>query len=135
MEQSDFVTTLRQHEQRRIDYASLLNQEAMVDTSSPHSLVDSPWTERTAWKNSYHGVRRDILIAMTQLPDRYSQACGFSLGIFQGRELHSLVDDELCIQMILKALGRAFDRCEETVDRTGQPILCWLRSRHRNQAY
>jgi hypothetical protein len=82
-----------------------------------------------------HELGALILIAMTQPPDRYSCAHGFPLGFYQGLELQSPVEDELCIQMILNALDRVYDRCEETVELTGQPILCWLRSHHRNQAY
>jgi hypothetical protein len=30
----------------------------------------------------------------------------------------------------MQAVDRLFDRCEETVRRTGQPILTWLQSQH-----
>ena len=37
--------------------------------------------------------------------------------------------------LVLQALDRVYDRCEETVLHTGRPILSWLRSRHRQQGY
>lgn len=37
--------------------------------------------------------------------------------------------------MLVAAMNRAFDRCEETLNRTGRPILCWLHTYHETRFY
>jgi hypothetical protein len=68
--------------------------------------------------------------AMTEISSRYSQCCGLSLGHHEASELRSPAADERRLDQVMQAVDRLFDRCEETVHRTGQPILTWLQSQY-----
>ena len=95
----------------------------------------SPWLERTGWADAFGWGRRDILLALTQLPSRWTQQHGYLLGEVDGREHWSSAEDEQRIQCVLTLVDVVFDRCEETVRRTGRPILCRLRSRDPVKAH
>ncbi|KAH7187774.1 hypothetical protein DER44DRAFT_680215, partial [Fusarium oxysporum] len=74
---------------------------------------------------------RDILRAMTRLPDRhllildYIMAQGYRQGDLC---IRSSYVDEQKISCIMKALDLVIDRCENTVRYTGRTLLCWLLS-------
>ncbi|KFZ16365.1 hypothetical protein V501_02264 [Pseudogymnoascus sp. VKM F-4519 (FW-2642)] len=56
-------------------------------------------------------------------------------GEHQGVQSISRKADEKKIRQLMMALDRALDRCEDTMRRTGHPILCWLNSGSRNRFY
>lgn len=124
-----YLRLLRQQERDR-----LLNQ-AVTEVDSQDPLMVSPWIERTRWAETYRGARRDVLVALTVPPTASSQRRGLSLGRLVDLELHSRPEDERRLGQIAQAVDRLFDRCEETVKRTGHPILCWLRSRHARSTF
>jgi hypothetical protein len=95
----------------------------------------SPWVERTGWADVFGRVRRDILLALTQLPSRWTQQHGFLLGEVNGREYWSSAEDERRFQCILTSIDAVFNRYEETIRRIGRSILYWLRSRDPVKAH
>jgi hypothetical protein len=124
-----YLRLLRQQERDR-----LLNQAA-TEVGSQDPLMVSPWIERTRWAETYRGARRDVLVALAVPPTASSQRRGLSLGRQVDLELRSRAEDERRLGQIAQAVDRLFDRCEETVKRTGHPILCWLRSRHARSTF
>jgi hypothetical protein len=79
--------------------------------------------ERTQWQAIYKGARRDILRALTRLPDRRALAIDCFLG--QGTQesdldIVSSSEAEQKISCILGALGIVVDRCEDTINRTSR---------------
>jgi hypothetical protein len=91
----------------------------------------SIWMERTQWQAIYKGARRDILRALTRLPDRRALAIDCFLG--QGTQesdldIVSSSEAEQKISCILGALGIVVDRCEDTINRTSRFLLCWVNS-------
>ncbi|KAF7173667.1 hypothetical protein CNMCM6106_007708 [Aspergillus hiratsukae] len=87
-----------------------------------------PWLERTQWISTYQGVPRDILKRLMLLPAMSSTKHGLQLGFFKGRALTSSAADEERIYHLISALDPMLDRCEETMRRTGHPLLAWLKS-------
>ena len=59
----------------------------------------------------------------------------FPIGQHEGTNLVSKKSDEQKIWQLMAALDRALDRCEETMRRTGHPILCWVNSGSRTRFY
>ncbi|KAH7182216.1 hypothetical protein DER46DRAFT_490812 [Fusarium sp. MPI-SDFR-AT-0072] len=101
--------------------------DAGTDTFAATSL----WLDRTQWPSIYRGSRRDVLRALTRLPDRYSLSADYTLGqgTLEGApNLVSPREDEQKSSCILRALDSVIDRCEETVRCTSHNLLCWLLS-------
>jgi hypothetical protein len=98
--------------------------QAATEVGSQDPLVASPWIERTRWAETYRGARRDVLVALTVPPTASSQRRGLSLGRQADLELRGRPEDERRLEQIAQAVDHLFDRCEETVKRTGHPILC-----------
>ncbi|KAH7190458.1 hypothetical protein DER44DRAFT_816035 [Fusarium oxysporum] len=89
---------------------------------------------RTGWEMMFKDTRRDILVALTELPNcRTNQP--MPLGI-QGEEvIYSLVRDERRLALMMVALDRLLDQCGETVRRTDVCLRRWLRSRFPDRPY
>ena len=90
------------------------------------------WLERTRWHTTFRDARRDILRALTQLPNR--RALGNDLIIGQASEdgnpdIFSPSKVEQKIACILSAMDPVLDRCEKTACNTNRNLLCWLQSR------
>lgn len=124
------------HERERAHVADS-EREAMQETGSKDLELTSLWMERTQWAHVYEGARRDFLVRISQVERRpaWSRNEDFSIGEHQGVKLVSRKADEQKITQLMAALDRAFDRCEDTMRRTGHPILCWLNSGSRNRFY
>jgi hypothetical protein len=71
---------------------------------------------RTGWETMFQDTRRDILVALAELPNcRTNQP--MPLGI-QGEEvIYSLARDERKLASMMVALDRLLDQCGETVRR------------------
>jgi hypothetical protein len=88
-----------------------------------------PWMERTGWPKTYQGVRRDMLLSLSYPPDAFQYAAPRVLGRDEdGAELISPRSHERKIANIVTAVDIMLDRCKETVNHTGRPILCWRRT-------
>ena len=121
------------HERERALVAAS-EREAMKETGSKEFDLTSLWMERTQWAHVYDGVRRDLLLRISQVERRTCSKSGdFAIGEHQGAQLVSHAADELKIRRLMAALECALDRCEETMRRTGHPILCWLNTSSRNR--
>jgi hypothetical protein len=87
--------------------------------------------DRTQWRSIYANVRRDVLLAATRLPDRYSLTNGHQMGCdptAHDLDVLSPKEDEQKIACIIGAFDVILDRCEYTVRHTSRRILCWLAS-------
>ena len=69
-------------------------------------------------------ARRGMRYAFTQPPNRWSQRHGLLIGDVNGQQCFSRAEHEVRIGKILYSVDAIFDQCEETVRRTGQPIMC-----------
>jgi hypothetical protein len=96
------------------------------------SLTDT-WLRRTGWKETYRDNERNVLLCLAQLPTRQSRMIGLSLGEGSNRILYSSATDECKITGILQRVDGVFNRCEETVGRTSNSVLCWLRSKRHSE--
>jgi hypothetical protein len=76
----------------------------------------------------YQDVPRDILKRLSLLLAVSSIKHGLQLGFFRDRALLSPPDDEERIYYLIAGIDDVLDRCEETMRRTGHPILAWLKS-------
>ncbi|KAJ5142420.1 hypothetical protein N7476_003716 [Penicillium atrosanguineum] len=87
-----------------------------------------PWLARTQWIVTYQDVPRDILKRLSLLPAVSSIKHGLQLGFFRDRALLSPPADEGRIYHLVAGIDDVLDRCEETMRRTGHPILARLKS-------
>ena len=121
------------HERERA-HVIASEREAMKETGSKELELTSLWMERTQWAYVYDGAERGLLARITQVERKNrSHNKDFVIGEHQGAQLVSGAADELKISRLMAALDRALDRCEETMRRTGHPILCWLNTSSRNR--
>ncbi|KAJ0129484.1 Retrovirus-related Pol polyprotein from transposon RE2 [Fusarium oxysporum f. sp. albedinis] len=96
------------------------------DSAAPVSIaLQTNWMRRTGWETMFQDTRRDILVALTELPNcRTNQP--MPLGI-QGEEvIYSLARDERKLASMMVALDRLLDQCGETVRRTDVCLLYQL---------
>ncbi|KAG4279075.1 hypothetical protein FPRO04_13760 [Fusarium proliferatum] len=108
---------------------------SLHDSASPACIaLQSNWMRRTGWETMFQDTRRDILVALTELPNcRNNQP--MPLGI-QGEEvIYSLARDERRLASMMVALDRLLDQCGETVRRTDVCLRRWLRSRFPDRPY
>ncbi|KNB04657.1 hypothetical protein FOXG_06708 [Fusarium oxysporum f. sp. lycopersici 4287] len=105
------------------------------DSAAPVSIaLQTNWMRRTGWETMFQDTRRNILVALTELPNcRTNQP--MPLGI-QGEEvIYSLARDERKLASMMVALDRLLDQCGETVRRTDVCLRRWLRSRFPDRPY
>jgi hypothetical protein len=121
--------------QRERAYIAACDREAMQETGVKKLELTSPWMERTKWAHVYEGTRRDLLVKISEVRKSWSYNQDFPIGHHEGVNLVSKRSDEQKIWQLMAALDRALDRCEETMRRTGHPILCWLNSGSRTRFY
>ncbi|KAF5573398.1 hypothetical protein FPANT_12395 [Fusarium pseudoanthophilum] len=110
-----------------------MNQPRMSakDLGSDALASTGLWPERTQWRVIFENARRDILRAMTRLPDRHSLMSDYVMaqGCQQGDLcIRSSYVDEQKISCTMRALDFVIDRYENTVRHTGRTLLCWLSS-------
>lgn len=106
-------------------YSKALGDDSFAGTSL--------WLERTQWPVTYKGVRRDILQAMTRLPNSIGIDPNIDTHFVLGQGPHegdagivSLRGDEQKISCALGAVDLMLDRCELTVQHTSRLLRCWL---------
>ena len=82
--------------------------------------------ERTRWPITYQAVHRDILLGLAD-PPAMPRGDDWTIGSSKHELLVvSPAEDEQRIWHLTKAVEAVLDRCEETMRRTGRPLLCWL---------
>ncbi|KAH8591171.1 hypothetical protein B0O99DRAFT_719407, partial [Bisporella sp. PMI_857] len=121
--------------QRERAYIAACDREAMQETGIKELELTSLWMERTQWAHVYEGTRRDLLVRISEVERASSYDRDFPIGQHEGVNLVSPRSDEQKIWQLMAALGRALDRCEETMRCTGHPILCWLKSGSATRFY
>ncbi|KAI8406177.1 hypothetical protein FOFC_13646 [Fusarium oxysporum] len=85
------------------------------DSAAPVSIaLQTNWMRRTGWEMMFKDTRRDILVALTELPNPR---------------------DERKLASMMVALDRLLDQCGETVRRTDVCLRRWLRSRFPDRPY
>jgi hypothetical protein len=124
------LEAIHEAERTRIRVGQTCNTSQFTTDDPPDIALTTPWMQRTQWKETYHGARRDILARMTLLPSYGSCREGQRLGHHEGVDLCTQDEDEQRLRPILLAVDLLFDRCEETYHHTARPILCWLYSQH-----
>jgi hypothetical protein len=113
------------------EYERLHTQQRLgsncIETKTQTLFATSPWMERTRWHETYRGVRRDILLGMTKMPNVHQLTDDYIIN----RELNvvSSWQDEQRIAALMPVIDDMLDRCSETVRNTSRVLLCWLRSR------
>ncbi len=128
-------THLEAVHRRERAYIAARDREAMHETGVKELELTSPWMERTRWAEVYEGAERDLLVRISEVERAHSYDRDFAIGQHKGVNLVSPRADEQKIWQLVAALGRALDRCEETMRYTGHPILCWLKSGSASRFY
>lgn len=100
--------------------------------SDPDASCDD-WLGRTRWKTTFRNTTLSTLTSLAELPHP-----GWPLSLpplFDGEEAEEEESpsetpfaDERKILVMLSALDRLFDRCDDTLRHTKLPIRLWLRS-------
>lgn len=98
----------------------------------PTPDLETNWMRRTGWQTTLANARRDILVSLTEIPQRNPDR-PFQLGIINGQTLYSPVEDERRLALMMVALDRLLDRCGETVKGTDVCLRRWLRGRFPHQ--
>jgi hypothetical protein len=120
---NDHLASLREREQIR---RAEKDRTVLADTGPQTLQSIGPWMERTRWPITYQGVRRDILLSLAEIPATH-EAGNYTLGQpEQGAEISSSCEDEQKIWHLTQAVYVMLERCEESMRRTGRPLLCWL---------
>ncbi|KAI8415992.1 hypothetical protein FOFC_02300 [Fusarium oxysporum] len=119
--------------EREENYFYRMNQPRLSarDLGSDALASTGLWPERTQWRVIFENARRDILRAMTRLPDRHSLMSDYVMA--QGRRqgdmcTRSSYVDEQKLSCTMRALDLVIDRCENTARYTSRTLLCWLSS-------
>ncbi|OAA55766.1 hypothetical protein LEL_10980 [Akanthomyces lecanii RCEF 1005] len=107
---------MKQNESRL--YARALGEDSLA--------AISPWLDRTRWRETYKGARRDILKAMTS-----TAKITHDLFLGQGEQdgdadVSIRRSDEQKLTCVLAAVDLMLDRCETTARNTSRLIRCWL---------
>lgn len=118
---------------RKENYFNQMNQPRIStkDLGSDALVSTGLWPERTQWRVIFENARRNILRAMTRLPDRHSLTSDYIMaqGSRQGDPcIRSSYMDEQKIPCTMRVLDLVIDRCENTVRHTDRTLLCWLSS-------
>lgn len=128
LENQAYLNTVLAREER---YIGSTPEVCGQDLGNAAFVAAGPWMDRTRWPTTYKDVRRDILLGLSQLPDRRRLAEGYHIGQAVDRGEGGILSsphDEQKLSCLVDAVGRMLDRCEETVRHTSRSLLCWLRS-------
>ena len=120
---NEHLESVREREQARREEQQ---RTALTDMGTQTLQNTGPWMERTRWPITYQGIRRDVLLGLAELPVVHD---GVDLTIGQSEHdsnITSPAGDEQKIWHLTQAVQAVLDRCEETMRRTGRPLLCWL---------
>jgi hypothetical protein len=106
---------------------------AAADTCSVDMALNTNWMRRTGWTKTFAGANRKLLVELAQPP---CVARGdLCLGTYGDRKLCSLKEDERRLVLMIAALDRLFDQCEDTAEHTDVSIRCWLRGQDSERPY
>lgn len=122
---SSHIASIQQRERARLQ----VEENAGDVTSMGFQTLEStrPWMERTKWPQTYHGVRRDVLQGLTELPYATAGTVDRLLGQNgSGSSIVSPAADEERLHKLMLAMDCMLDRCKTTLRQTGRSILCWL---------
>jgi hypothetical protein len=103
------------------------------DRESTDMTVNTNWMRRTGWAETFADAVRQLLVQLTQLPRIATQ--DLYLGDYGTIEICSSREDEYRLSLLVAAVDRVFDRCEETVRHTDGSIRCLLRSSYPDRTY
>jgi hypothetical protein len=98
---------------------------ATADMSSVDMALNTNWMRRTSWAKTFAGANRKLLVELAR-PSCVARG-GLYLGTYSDRKLYSSKKDERRLALMIDALDRVFDQCEDTVEHTDVSIRCWLR--------
>jgi hypothetical protein len=119
----EHLKTVREREQVRHEEQ---RRAALTDTGAQTLQNTGPWAERTYWPITYQGVRRDILLCLAEVPATHD-AVNFTIGQLKDEaNITSSSEDEKKIWHLTQAVQIVLNWSEETMRRTGRPLLCWL---------
>ncbi|KAH7173080.1 hypothetical protein DER46DRAFT_679212 [Fusarium sp. MPI-SDFR-AT-0072] len=91
------------------------------------------WMRRTGWEHLLKDARRDIFVAMSDLPVLTGRP--FRLEVHAGESLLSSVAVEQRLALIMDATDRLFDQCGDTIRSTDVCVRRWLRGRFPDRPY
>lgn len=125
-----FVNQVYQQETQAQARARQLSAVGDDDQVTEHDTFtqQNGWLTRTRWPTTYAGVRRDVLVGLTQLPDRRRLDQGYIAGNDNDRTsdesrsrpgVCSTSQDEQRIACLVDAVDQMIARCEETARYTG----------------
>ncbi|KAH7208485.1 uncharacterized protein BKA55DRAFT_529764 [Fusarium redolens] len=126
----DFAQQLFAEERQRLDLRPR-GQDLLHGATQANLMTN--WMRRTGWENLLQDARRDILIAMSDLPALTGRP--FCLGVHAGESLFSSAAVEQQLASIMEATDRLFDRCGDTIRCTDVCVRRWLRGRFPDRPY
>jgi Orsellinic acid/F9775 biosynthesis cluster protein D len=125
---SNHLREMHNEEMAIISQHSQLRELDPSDTGLDIMELTSPWMNRTKWPRIYQDCRRDILVRLSEVGSSWFHSRDVRLDRRDNPNVVSLARNEAKIWVLLQGIDQALDRCEETMRRTGRPILCWLAS-------
>ncbi|SCV61253.1 uncharacterized protein FFFS_15822 [Fusarium fujikuroi] len=126
----DFAQQLLSEEQERLE--SRLSRKDLVQDTTEANLMTN-WMRRTGWERLLKDARRDILVAMSDLPVLTGRP--LRLEMHAGESLLSSVAVEQRLASIMGATDRLFDRCGDTIRSTDVCVRRWLQGRFADRPY
>lgn len=127
----DFLQNL--HEDERRQHKAPAGIANIPENALADQALTSPWMQRTQWHRIFGRARRGVIVKLTDTPSQSSCRNGLLLGEIGGNSIRSCAANESRLVRVTEALHQMFDRCEQTVNHTARPILCWLWSRSPDQ--
>jgi hypothetical protein len=91
--------------------------------------LNTNWMRRTGWAQTFAGADRKLLVRLAQMPQVADQ--GLFLDTYNNTNLHSCKQNEQRLVLMVAALDRVFDLCEDAIDesacneRTGDRKYGW----------
>lgn len=140
-----FASRVRQEEREFIaaDARGAARGDYVAPFSTAAAALETSWMRRTSWEQLFRGTRRNVLMALMQLPRQGMcwlphQPLRVVSQIHEDEpalEVESPPDDERRISIMLAAHDRIFDRCADTILHTNIAVRRWLRSVHPDRAH
>ncbi|PVH90430.1 hypothetical protein DM02DRAFT_507982, partial [Periconia macrospinosa] len=130
------VPRLRRLEELHHNELERVAERQKATTTSTGSLdmaVNTNWMRRTGWNETFAGANRKLLVELVQMPRGRGQC--INLGTYNDTVLCSGEEDEQKLALMVSALDRVFDRCEDTIRHTDVSIRCWLRGQYFDRPY
>jgi hypothetical protein len=115
------------------DYLIAWYKASATDTGNTNMALNTNWIRRTGWAQTFAGADRKLLVKLAQISQVVEQS--LFLGTHNGTDLYSGKADEQRLVLMVAALGRVFEQCEDTVRHMDVSIRCWLRSQCTARPY